>query len=66
MAIEFRGDGESERTTAWNHPVVRVDGHRFELHEIICSRCGVLMEDALVKPCLASTVDVIEKGDDGE
>ena len=39
--------------------VERVNGHRYEAHEIVCSRCGVLWEDAEVEPCMTSTVDVL-------
>ena len=40
--------------------VEHVNGHRFEVGEIVCSRCGMLVEDAHDgNPCVASTVTVI-------
>lgn len=41
--------------------VERVGDHRFDIGEMICSRCGVLWEYAEEQPCVTSTVDVLPK-----
>ena len=51
-----------ESATALGHHVEYVNGHRFECGEIVCSRCGTLVEDAHDgEPCVASTVTVIRQ-----
>lgn len=47
--------------------VERLNGHRYELGEVYCSRCGVHVAEAEEKKCVPSTVEVltVRKDNDG-